>query len=106
MKIKIFNWLGDFKEVEIPNDIELIRVTVLSGDEVIEIFRMDKMWDSLYKCGEYQCYPEGSRKRNFFDCTYVVKWDEIAYWNNRPVFSRHDETIVKYYQQFSAFFYQ
>ena len=82
MKIKILSHCHGFTETEIPDDFEFLRVTLMTGDEIIEIYKEDIGWGDpyLYKTLD----PElNNRTRNFLDCTYIVFPDQIEKWNNR-----------------------
>jgi hypothetical protein len=82
MKIKVLTHVHGFLEVEIPDDFMFLRITYMTGDEIIEIYREDPMWGDAYL---YKTIDKGleDRSRNFLDATYIVYPDQIEVWNER-----------------------
>jgi hypothetical protein len=70
-------------ESEIPDDFEFLRVTIMTGDEIIEVYLSDPEWGDAYL---YETLDEGigdGRCRDFLDATYFVYPDQIEDWNKR-----------------------
>lgn len=82
MKIKILTCSHGFVEAEIPDDFRFLRVTEMTGDEIIEVYLTDPDWGDPYL---YETLDEGSEDRaeNFFDATYFVYPGQIEEWNTR-----------------------
>ena len=82
MKIKIYDHLIRFEEAEIPDDFAFLRVTVMTGDEIIEVYRYDDEWGDpyLYDTLDPQC---GNRTRDFFDASYIVRPEQMELWGER-----------------------
>lgn len=82
MKIKILTHTKGFQEADIPDDFALLRVTLMTGDEIIEVYRHDPRWGDPYL---YETLDPGkdNRTRDFLDATYIVSPDNIEKWNTR-----------------------
>ena len=82
MKIKILTHCKGFVDAEIPNDFTFLRVTLMSGDEIIEVYGEDPRWGDgrLYKTLDPAF---NDRTGNFLDATYIVYPDQIEKWNER-----------------------
>lgn len=93
MKLKIMDFDSNIKEVEIPNDWIFLRVTILSGDEIVEVYAIDEVWGDPYLCGKFDARDD--RNRSFFDATYIVRRDQIETWNNR---SAANSRLFSYYK--------
>lgn len=82
MKIKVLTSNYGFQEAEIPDDFEFLRVTVMTGDEIIEVYRSDPYWSDPYLyCTIDPC--KDKRAKDFFDVTYMVRRDQMETWNER-----------------------
>lgn len=90
MKIDV-NYFRGHEEFEIPDDVEFLRVTQLTGDEIVEVYVHDeewgdpKLWDTLDPNGVH-------RRADFFDHSYMVCGGDIEEWNR----TRSRETMVGY----------
>lgn len=82
MKIKVYDHLKRFEETEIPDDFAFLRVTVMTGDEIIEVYRYDYGWGDPYLCDTLDP-RRGDRTRNFFDVSYIVHPEQMDLWNER-----------------------
>ena len=82
MKIKVLTYHEGFVECDIPDDFTFLRVTMMTGDEIIEVYRDDEEWGDTYLCETIDPDYE-NRTRDFFDCTYIVRYDQVEEWNNR-----------------------
>lgn len=82
MEIKILNYEDEFDRLEIPDDFTFLRVTVMTGDEIIEVYRRDPKWGDSYR---YETFDSGHgrRERDFFDLTYIVYPEQVEEWNER-----------------------
>lgn len=79
MTITIYDYDDRAKEIEIPandvKDIDLIVVTVLSGDETGEVILKNG------ECVYFDAFSEGLRNMNFYDGTYIVrKTKKLKQW--------------------------
>lgn len=82
MTIKTLIHPGRFVENEIPDDFEFLRVTLMTGDEIVEVYCEDRDWGDPYLYDTID--PNGdNRNRSFFDCTYLVYPDQLEEWNKR-----------------------
>lgn len=82
MKIKVLTHVKGFIEAEIPDEFEFLRVTLMTGDEIIEVYCRDPFWGDAY-LHETLDPERDNRSRDFFDCSYIVLRDQLDAWNNR-----------------------
>ena len=82
MEIKVLTCSKGFVKVGIPDDFYFLRVTLMSGDEIIEVYRCDLTWGGSYLYKTIDLEAE-NRTRNFFDATYIVRPDQMEIWNTR-----------------------
>lgn len=82
MKIKVLTYHKGFVEADIPEDFVFLRVTQMTGDEIIEVYCRDEEWGDSYL---YEIIDPDyeNRTRNFFDCTYIVTQEQLEFWNDR-----------------------
>lgn len=71
MEIKVFDYAGAYKLVDIPDNWERIHVLVLSGDEIVTV-------DSAFTYDASDC-----RMEHFYDGQYEITRDRFEEWNNR-----------------------
>lgn len=75
MYLRIYDYKNRAKDIELPDkEIQTIEVTVLSGDEVVEV---------TFKDGSVEEYDSSdSRLMDFYDGSYEVAEDMIKKWMN------------------------
>lgn len=78
MEIKYFDYTGESTTVEIEGEITHIEVTVVSGDEILDVYFHNKD-GQLEDC----IFDNGGRIWNFFDGFYEVMPEDIDKWNQR-----------------------
>lgn len=76
MKIKVFNYMDDYEEHEIPDETTHLNVRVLTGDEVVTVYIGDERWDTIDG-------DTNGRWQDFLDDDYDVKRCEFEAWNTR-----------------------
>lgn len=76
MKIKIINFEKKKKEIDIPDDFDWIMVLVISGDEIVSVWKDDKRITDFFD-------SSNDRYINYFDETYCVAKEDIQKWSNR-----------------------
>lgn len=90
MKIDVKYFRGH-EEFEIPDDVEFLRVTQMTGDEIVEVYVRDEEWGdpTLWTTLDPNWM---SRVRDFFDHSYMVNGSDIEEWNR----TRSRETMIGY----------
>lgn len=83
MKIRIL----DFLDNDVIYDIEdtgllFLKVTVMSGDEIVEVYRADEIFGDGCKS---EVFDPSFKKRDkdFLDAVYIVPKEKIEMWNRR-----------------------
>lgn len=82
MKIKVLNYAGVSKVFDIPDDVYMLRVTVMTGDEIVEVYR----WDDNMGCSylyETIDWNDDDRTKDCLDTTYYVHYSDIERWSQR-----------------------
>ena len=94
MTFKIFNCYKGFVEVDVgQKEINFIVVTVLQGDEIVQVYFKDGTSVEIDPCGVFDGL---ARTVDFYDDTYVVlpdrlnKWIDIGNSSDRPVKTRQN----------------
>lgn len=92
MTFKIFNCYKGFVEVDVgQKEIDFIVVTVLQGDEVVQVYFKD---DTSVKVDSCSVFGTLFRNMAFYDGVYVVKSDKLKEWMdiddqyNNPAYAR------------------
>ena len=101
MKIEILTYCNGFVEVEIPDDFEFLRVTYMTGDEIVEVYRRDERWGDpyLYCTLDVACED---RRRDFLDATYIVYPYQLEMWAGRQA-NYHMHERSKFEAAFKGF---
>lgn len=84
MTIKAYRCNGSFEEIELGDidDLMFLMVTVISGDEIIDVYREDEDWWDPY-LDQHIDINASDRTRDFFDAIYTVKPEDLQKWNDR-----------------------
>ena len=90
MKIDVRYFRGH-EEFKIPDDVEFLRVTQMTGDEIVEVYVRDKEWGDPTLWGILDPNDE-KRARDFFDHSYMVHGTDIEEWSK----TRSRETMIGY----------
>lgn len=77
IKIKIYDYENNAKEIELRDDLKLLVVRVISGDEVILAYYKDSTAESFDSC---DC-----RTDDHDDGIYIVDTDKLDAWFNFDV---------------------
>lgn len=82
MKIKIMDYAGDLEEVELPDNVSQIIVSVVSGDEILTFQTEDGGGGRIAHSSQDKCVC------GFFDGRYEILnkntgLDRIEEWKNR-----------------------
>lgn len=80
----------DYADMKVPTgcnaeDVLMVSVTVVSGDELLTIVKKDGTITQVDSC-------PGGRFLNYFDYQYIVSKDELPQWMERKTSYSWDET--------------
>lgn len=75
--LKIYNYHHELFDTEIPlSEVETVEVTIISGDEVVDITKTD---DTIVTIDAARL-AGSPRLMNFFDGSYEVEKDQLEKW--------------------------